>query len=164
MLLSLKSETVESIVDDGSQNKKVNSVQWDSEKVNVDSEANQDGDNITNEPSNERLSVMRQQFAVAASGTGSSSIEDRVCCTNMALKVYKKAWEGARKALPRATRNRITSSDNNSSVEQRHAIGNQDPTISIESEDDPATECSFEYDEDGDLRSEVGDPLKRRVW
>ncbi|XP_015781490.1 calponin homology domain-containing protein DDB_G0272472-like isoform X2 [Tetranychus urticae] len=64
--------------------------------------------------------------------------------------------------MQRATRNRITSSDNNSSVEQRHAIGNQDPTISIESEDDPATECSFEYDEDGDLRSEVGDPLKRR--
>lgn len=98
---SLKSETVESIVDDGSQNKKVNSVQWDIEKVNVDSEANHDGDNVKTEPSNERLNVMRQQFAVAGSGTGSSSIEDRFCCTNMALKVYKKAWEGARKALPR---------------------------------------------------------------
>lgn len=49
----------------------------------------------------DRALSMRKQFAVSGTGAGSSSLEDRPCCTNIAVSVYKKAWEGARKALPR---------------------------------------------------------------
>lgn len=48
---------------------------------------------------NKTVDTRRKLFADVQGG--SSSVEEPVCCTKLALSVYKKAFEGAKKSLPR---------------------------------------------------------------
>lgn len=107
-----ETNTITTVNNESDTNEIIDSVELESDNddencVNYDDDDEVKGDSNDGNPGvdcegEKRLTVMRQKFAVGGAETGSSSIEDRrMCCTNVALMVYKKAWEGARKALPR---------------------------------------------------------------